>query len=96
MDENTVSESEYITIKINANIYKGFQHKMKREIYNALSLIEVIYVMKIKMKSFFHENNLYSLENGVDELELHFHDDIPYNRPIIYLCDDDHGIKEQP
>lgn len=94
MDENTVDE--YITIKINASIYKGFQHKMKREIYNALSLKEVIYVIKIIMKSFFHENNLYSLEKGVDELELHFHDDIPYNRPIIYLCDDDHGIKEQP
>jgi len=92
MDEN----SEYITIKINAKIYKGFQHKMKREIYNALTLKEVIYVIKNIMKSFFNENNLSSLEQGVDELELHFHDDIPYNRPIIYLCDDDHGNKEQP
>lgn len=94
MDENAADE--YITIKINAKIYKGFQHKMKREIYNALSLKEVIYVMKNIMKSFFKEHNLCSLEKGVDELELHFHDDIPFNRPIIYLCDDDHGVKEQP
>ena len=85
-----MEEDEYMTIKINAKIYKGFQHKMKLEIFKALSIQEVIYVMKTIMKSFFNQHNLYSLEKGVDELELHFHDDIPYNRQIIYLCDDDH------
>ena len=90
-------EDNFITIKINASIYKGFQHKMKREIFNALSSEEIVYVTKNIMKSFFYKNNLYSLEKGVDELELHFHDDIPYNRPIVYLCDDNHGkTKEEP
>ena len=83
-------KDEYITIKIDAGIYKGFQHKMRLEIYRQLSPQEVVYVMKNIMKSFFKEHNLYSLEKGVDELKLHFHDDIPYNRPIIYLCDDEH------
>ena len=53
--------------------------------------------MKNIMKSFFYKHNLFSLEKGVDELDLHFHDDIPYNRPIVYLCDDNHGkTKEEP
>ena len=81
---------EYITIQIDAGIYKGFQHKMKLVIYRALSSQEVVYVIKNIMKSFFNQHNLYLLEKGVDELKLHFHDDIPHNRPIIYLCDDEH------
>lgn len=89
---------DFIIIKITAKIYHGFQHKMERSIFNALSFEEIVNEMKTVMKSFFHEHNLYSLEEGVDSLKLsHFHDDIPYNRPIVYLCDDNHGKdSEQP
>lgn len=83
---------DFIIIKITAKIYHGFQHKIERSRFYSMSFEEVISEMKGLMKSFFHEHNLYSLEKGVDSLKLsHFHDDIPYNRPILYLCDDDHG-----
>jgi len=83
---------DFIIIKITAKIYHGFQNKMERSRFNSLSFEEVVSEMKTVMKSFFRENNLLSLEKGVDSLQLsHFHDDIPFNRPILYLCDDDHG-----
>ncbi len=90
------NDIEYITIKMNVKIYYGFQHKMKKNIFNSLSTEDVVYSMKTIMKSFFNKHNLFSLEKGVDEIgELHFHDDIPHNRPIVYLCDDDHGTQSK-
>jgi len=86
---------DFIIIKITAKIYHGFQHKIERSRFSTMSFEEVVSEIKTVMKSFFHEHNLYSLEKGVDSLKLsHFHDDIPYNRPILYLCDDSHGKED--
>lgn len=86
-----MNEHNYMTIKISAKPYNGFQHKIKTEIFKKMSSTEIIEETKNVMKSFFKQHNLIELEQGVDKLNLHGHDDIPYNRPIIYLCDSNHG-----
>ena len=85
--------SEYfINIQISAKIYAGFQYKIPKEIINNMTSEEIIKEVKIHMKNFFtNPYDLYLLREGIDKLELHIHDDIPYNRPIIYLCDSTHG-----
>jgi hypothetical protein len=86
---------DFITIQISAKIYAGFQYKIPKEIINNMTSEEIIKEVKIHMKNFFtNPYDLYLLREGIDKLELHIHDDIPYNRPIIYLCDHCHGKEE--
>jgi hypothetical protein len=81
-----------ITIKILAKPYNGFEYKISKKNFHKMSNFEIIEDVKIHMKKFFtNPYDLAILRDGVDKLDLHLHDDIPYNRPIIYLCDDTHG-----
>ena len=82
--------SEFIIIQISAKMYSGFKYKIPKEIYKHMTIDEVIKEVKIYMKNFFNNYDLYILKDGVDSLELHFHDNIPFDQDIIYLCDDDH------
>jgi hypothetical protein len=87
-----VNEDDFITIKISTKIYTGFSYKIPKEIFMQMNTEEIIKEVKMYMKNFFTTpHDLYFLREGVDKLELHMHDDIPYNRPIIYLCDSTHG-----
>ena len=85
--------SEFITVQISAKLFAGFQHKIAKEVINKMSVAEIIDEVKIHLKNFFSfPFDLYLLREKVDDLQLHIHDDIPFNRPIIYLCDSCHGI----
>lgn len=87
---------KFMTIKISAKLYTGFEYKIPIDIFNKMTMKEIIIEVKTYMKNFFsHPHNLYMLKEGVDNLDLHMHDDIPFNRPIIYLCDSTHGNKEE-
>jgi hypothetical protein len=87
-----MDEIEFITIQISAQTYAGFQYKIPKDIINSMTTDEIIKETKDYMKKFFKDHNLYLLEQGVNNMgELHFHDDIPFNRNIIYLCDHCHG-----
>lgn len=39
------------------------------------------------MKLFFKNHNLLVLSDGIDLLNLHFHDDLNIKSDIYYLCD---------
>ena len=81
---------DFITIQISAKIYAGFQYKIPKEIINNMTAEEIIKEVKVYMKNFFtNPHDLYLLREGIDKLELHIHDNIPYNT-IIYLCDHCH------
>ena len=87
-----VNQDDFITIKISTKVYAGFTYKIPKEIFIQMNTEEIIKEVKTYMKNFFtNPHDLFLLREGVDKLELHSHDDIPYNRPIIYLCDNDHG-----
>ena len=86
------NEDDFITIKISTKLYAGFTYKIPKETFKQMNIDQVITEVKIHMKNFFTTpHDLFLLREGVDKLELHVHDDIPYNRPIIYLCDNEHG-----
>ena len=83
---------DFITVKVCAKLYNGFEYKIEKEKYKKMNFKEIVDEVKTYMKNFFtNPYNLYELRDGVDKLDLHYHDDIPHNRPIIYLCDDCHG-----
>ena len=84
---------EFITIKIRARPYTGFEYRVPKVNFVKMTSAEIVQEVKTYMKNFFtNPHDLPFLREGVDKLELHFHDDIPYNRPIMYLCDDNHGL----
>ena len=86
-----MESGKFMTIQLSAKIYAGFQYKIPKDVIKNMTSEEIILHTKKYMKNFFETYNLYLLKNGVDDLELHFHDDIPYNRDIIYLCDSTHS-----
>ena len=87
---------DYILFQISANIYWGFQIKLKRYLVKELisnSNDKLIKYIKNEMKSFFKNNNLLELNEGIDNLQLHFHynmDEILESKEIIYVCDHCH------
>lgn len=87
----TKNINEFITIKILAKPYTGFEYRISKDICHKMKSHEIIQEVKKYMKNFFtNPYDLPFLRNDIDKLNLHFHDDIPYNRPIMYLCDDNH------
>jgi hypothetical protein len=82
----------FITFQISAKLYSGFQCKINKNICNLMSYDDIIKYIKIDMKSFFkNPHDLYILREGVDELNLHFHDPLPFSSDnIIYVCDHCH------
>ena len=86
---------EFITIHVRAKIYHVFQYRIMKKKFIKLTVDEIINEVKTYMKNFFtNPHDLPILREGIDKLEFHMHDDIPYNRPIIYLCDSSHGMEE--
>ncbi len=88
----TTIPDEFITVKVRARPYSGFEYKIPKNICYKMSSQEIIKEVKTYIKNFFtNPYDLPFLREGIDKIEFHIHDDIPYNRPIIYLCDDEHG-----
>ncbi len=82
--------SENIILQISAPIYSGFQYKIPKSCILYMTPNEIIQEIKIYMKNFFKSYNLYILEEGIDNLNLHIHDDISIEKDIIYICNHCH------
>lgn len=83
--------TDNLLIKMNCKIYKGFMYEIPNEKVSKMSSMEIINEVKNYLSDFFKYNNLIYLSENIKNTEFHIHDDIPYNRNIIYLCDDTHG-----
>ena len=86
-----MTTSDFLTIKLNCKFYNGFIYKIPKDIASSMNGMEIINEVKNYMSEFFACNNLTYLSENIKNIEFHVHDDIPYNRNIIYLCDDMHG-----
>ena len=85
-----MADDEFITIKISTKLFTGFEYKIVKDIYNKMTVEEIIKEVKIYMKNFFtFPHDLYILKTLIDELELHIHNCISSNESsyIIYLCE---------
>ena len=77
---------KYINITISDPIYSGFTYKIP--LYYALNVNNDIIVdeMKKYMKNFFKYHGLVCLQEGVDKLKLHLHQDIKETDTVVYMC----------
>lgn len=80
---------DFVTFQISDKIYWGFRHYILRE--RLLDMSDqvrktVIKEIKAHMKIFFADNNLLQLSDGVDKLNLCFHENILPQTRIIYIC----------
>lgn len=78
-------------IQISANIYNGFSIDIDNKRLSNMSEKDIIDEIKNIMKVFFLLHNLYELSNGVDNLNLHIHQDIIPSE-IIYVCECSNSI----
>lgn len=78
--------NDFVIIQISAPIYGGFRYSIPKYFIETMTQDEIIKEVKIFMKNFFEIHNLFILKEGVDKLELHFHEEIDKNKDVIYLC----------
>jgi hypothetical protein len=81
-----MNSDENIILQISGPIYSGFQYKIPKSYIMYMTSDEIIKEIKIYMKNFFKSYNLYILEEGIDKLNLHIHEDISIDKDIIYIC----------
>jgi hypothetical protein len=79
-------EINFITIQVSAPKYWGFRYKVPLEYALSVTKETLVLELKLYMKNFFNTHNLQELKDGVDELNLHFHQDILPYQTIIYVC----------
>ena len=89
-DQKLCIDNDFIIIEISAKIYAGFQYKISKNTLKNMKTSDIIDKVKIYMINFFKTHNLYLLQEGVDNMKLHFHTDILFNKNIVYLCDHCH------
>ena len=83
--------SDFITIQVSAKTYSGFRHLISKDVIRNMSEKDIIDGVKNEMKRFFSSpHDLYLLKSGIDDLQLHLHDQMPFENDIIYLCDHCH------
>jgi hypothetical protein len=82
-----MNSEETIIFQISAPIYSGFQYKIPKSNVEFMTSDEIIKEIKIYMKNFFESYNLYILHQGIDNLQLHIHENITIDKDIIYVCD---------
>lgn len=83
-------EKEKVIVQISAETYWGFRCVFEKKYYNSQLEVEIVKQVKTQMKAFFHKHNLMILKEGVDKLNLHFHNTIESDDGIVYLCDHTH------
>ena len=78
---------KFIIFQISSEIYSGFQYKIPYDICKNMSNEDIIKEIKTNMKHFFtFPHDFYLLRNGIDNLQLHIHDDRPFNiDEIVYV-----------
>ena len=79
-------ETQFITIKISDPIYWGFTYKIPLEYALSVEKQVIVEEMKKYMKNFFASHNLINLQEGVDKLNLHLHQEITNTNTEIYIC----------
>jgi len=75
-------------IQISAKTYWGFNIKIPNNKLSLMTDIDIVEEIKKEMITFFKNNNLEELKEGVNNLNLHIHDQISTGS-TIYVCD--HG-----
>lgn len=80
--------TNFVTLQISAPTYWGYNIKVLQQTLLNSSLEDIIHLLKSDMKIFFEEHNLMELKDGVDNLNLHIHQDIEPHHEIIYVCAD--------
>ena len=93
-------DTKFITITISDPIYQGFTYKIPLEYALNIKSNVIVNEMKKYMKNFFGYNNLVCLQEGIDKLNLHLHQDITHTDTVVYMCtrcseleDQNKGIK---
>ncbi len=82
-----MNSDENIIFQISAPIYSGFQYIIPKSNVQFMTSDEIIKEIKIYMRNLFQSYNLYVLKDGIDNLNLHIHEDISIDKNIIYVCD---------
>jgi len=76
---------EYTKVQISAKIYWGFNIEIPNKRLITMSKQNIIDEMINFMKTFFDIHNLEELKEGVDNLNLHIHQEIVPGQ-TIYVC----------
>ena len=79
-------DTKFISIKISDPIYWGFTYTIPLEYALSVEKNVIVEEMKKYMKNFFGSHNLINLQQGVDKLNLHLHQDITDINTEIYIC----------
>ena len=80
-------ETHFITIQVSAPTYWGFQYKVPLDYAISVTPESLAKETQTHMKNFFETHNLQELRDGVDLLNLHFHQAITPSDTVVYLCD---------
>lgn len=85
---NNEEKLQTIRVQVSAPVYWGYSMDFEVEHLNQLTPEQVIQEVKRCMASFFRQNNLLELAEGVQRLELHVHQSIRGLAPgsTIYVC----------
>jgi hypothetical protein len=79
-------ETKFLTITISDPIYQGFTYKIPLDYALNVDKSTIVNEMKKYMKNFFGSHGLNRLQEGVDRLDLHLHQDINSINTEIYMC----------
>lgn len=77
----------FITIQVSAKIYWGFKYMVPRDYALNATPESLATETQTYMKNFFEQHNLQELKDGVDKLNLHFHQNISPTDTVVYVCD---------
>lgn len=79
-------DNKFINITVSDPIYWGFKYIIPLDYAMNVTKDILVDEMKIYMKNFFGSHGLVYLQEGVDKLNLHLHDDIKYTDTVVYMC----------
>ena len=77
---------DYTKIQVSAKTYWGFNIEIPNNKLALMTDIDIVEEIKKKMIAFFKKHNLEELKEGVNNLNLHIHDQISAGQ-TIYVCD---------
>jgi hypothetical protein len=83
-------ETHFITIQVSAQTYWGFQYNVPLCYALSVTPESLVKETTTHMKNFFETHNLQELKDGVDKLNLHFHQAITQSDSVVYLCNHIH------
>ena len=75
-----------INITVSDPIYWGFTYKIPLDYAMNVNKDILVDEMKQYMKNFFGSYGLVYLQEGIDKLNLHLHNDIKETDTVVYMC----------